>query len=147
MGHPRRIVVQLRRRQGLIKTPEPPFFPSVFGYEKHIFEDPMDLIKAIVIGAAVLAPVTASAQDLAPMALNSLPAPPPKITTAQVENLHGQVIGRVEKIVTDPSGKPAAIAVVSSEGTRVVAAGAASYDEARNLVITDLPAPQLANAR
>lgn len=107
----------------------------------------MNLIKAVVIGAALLAPVVASAEDLAPMALNSLPAPPPKITTAQVENLHGQVIGRVEKIVTDASGKPAAISVTSPDGIRVVAAGAASYDEARNLVFTDLPAPQLANAR
>jgi len=107
----------------------------------------MDLIKAVMIGAAVLAPVIASAEDLAPMALNSLPAPPPKITTAQVENLHGQVIGRVEKIVTDPSGKPAAISITSSEGTKVVAASAASYDEVRNLVFTDLPTPQLANAR
>ena len=107
----------------------------------------MDLIKAVVIGAAVLAPVIASAQDLAPMALNSLPAPPPGITTAQVENLHGQVIGKVEKIVMDPSGKLAAIAVTSSEGTKVVAAAAASYDESRNLVFTDLPTPQLANAR
>lgn len=107
----------------------------------------MDLLKAVMIGAAIFAPVIASAEDLAPMALNSLPAPPSKITTAQVENLHGQVIGKVAKIVTDPSGKPAAISVTSPEGIEVVAAAAASYDESRNLVFADLPVPQLANAR
>ena len=106
----------------------------------------MDLIKAVVIGAAVLAPVIASAQDLAPMALNSLPAPPPGITTAQVENLHGQVIGRVASVAADQSGKPAAISVITPQGTTVVAAQAASYDESRNLVVTDLPVPQVASA-
>jgi hypothetical protein len=106
----------------------------------------MDLLKAALIGAAILAPVIASAEDLAPMSLSSLPAPPPKLTTATVENLHSQVIGKVAAVATDPSGKPAAISVVTSQGTTVVAAQAASYDESRNLVVADLPAPQVASA-
>jgi len=106
----------------------------------------MRATKVIAIIAAILAPIMASAEDLAPIALNSLPAPPPKITSAQVENLHSQVIGRVEKVVTDPSGKPASISVITPEGTKVIGAAAASYDEARNLVFTDQQVPQLANA-
>ena len=106
----------------------------------------MNLMKTIAIGAAILVPVIAGAEDLAPMALNSLPAPPAKITTAQVENLHGQMVGRVDKVATDQSGKPSAISVITPEGLKVVAAQSASYDETRNLVFTDLPAPQIANA-
>ena len=106
----------------------------------------MDLLKATLIGAAILIPVVASAEDLAPMSLSSLPAPPPKLVTATVENLHSQVIGKVAAVATDPSGKPAAISVVTSQGTTVVAAQAASYDESRNLVVADLPAPQVASA-
>ncbi|HUO01315.1 MAG TPA: hypothetical protein VMU31_00945 [Rhizomicrobium sp.] len=106
----------------------------------------MDVLKATLIGAAILVPVFASAQDLAPMSMSSLPAPPAKIASATVENLHGQVIGHVQKVATDPSGKPAAISVLTPQGTTVVAAQAASYDESRNLVFADLPAPQIASA-
>ena len=106
----------------------------------------MDLMKAMAIGAAIMVPVLAGAENLAPMALNSLPAPPAKIASAQVQNLHGQVIGRVGKVATDQTGKPSAISVMTPEGIKVVAAQAASYDETRNLVFTDQPAPQLANA-
>jgi hypothetical protein len=106
----------------------------------------MDILKATVIGAAILVPVFASAQDFAPMSLSSLPAPPAKIASATVENLHGQVIGRVASVASDQSGKPAAISVTTPEGTKVVAAQAASYDESRNLVVADLPAPQVASA-
>jgi hypothetical protein len=106
----------------------------------------MDLLKATVIGAAILVPVIASAQDLAPMSMSSLSAPPSQINSATVENLHGQVIGHVQTVVTDPSGKPAAISVLTPQGTTVVAAQAASYDESRNMVFADLPTPQLASA-
>ena len=106
----------------------------------------MDLLKASLISAALLTPVIAGAEDLAPMSLSSLPAPPPGLTTATVENLHAQVIGKVAAVATDPSGKPAAISIATSQGTTVVAAQAASYDESRNLVVADLPAPQMASA-
>ena len=56
------------------------------------------------------------------------------------------MIGRVASVTADRNGKPAAISVATPEGTKVVAAEAASYDEARNLVVTDLPAPQVASA-
>lgn len=108
----------------------------------------MDILKATVIGAAILVPVFASAQDLAPMSMSSLSTAPSNINSATVENLHGQVIGHVQTVVTDASGKPAAISVLTPQGTTVVAAQAASYDESRNLVFADLPTPQLAsNAR
>lgn len=108
----------------------------------------MHSLKAILAGAAMLAPGLASAQsiDLAPMSLSSLPAPPPKLATATVENLHGQLIGHVQQVATDPRGKPAAISVLTSQGTTVVAAQAASYDEGRNLVVANLPAPEMASA-
>ncbi|HXR94490.1 MAG TPA: hypothetical protein VN718_01345 [Rhizomicrobium sp.] len=106
----------------------------------------MELLKVTMAGAALAAAVIAGAEDLAPMSLSSLPAPPPRITTAMVENLQGQVIGHVQNVATDPSGKPAAISVATSQGTTVVAAQAASYDESRNLVVADLAMPQVASA-
>lgn len=106
----------------------------------------MNLLKALLAGAAILTPVTAGAQDLAPMSMSSLPAPPARIASATVENLHGQVIGHVRTVASDPTGKPAALSVMTPQGTIVVAAQAASYDESRNLVFTDLPAPQVASA-
>lgn len=99
----------------------------------------------LIVSAMLLAPL-ARAEELAPMALNSLPAAPKSIVSAQVENLHGQVIGRVAQVATDQSGKPAAISVTTPSGIIVVAAGAASYDAGRNLVFTDQPAQGLAAA-
>ena len=37
------------------------------------------------------------------------------------------------------------MSVITSEGTTVIAANAASYDEGRNTIYTDLPSPQLAS--
>jgi hypothetical protein len=125
---------------------EPPILALVSGVKHISSEALMDPLKATLIFAAILVPVFASAQDLAPMSLSSLPATPAKITTATVENLHGQVIGRVASVAADQNGKPAAISVATPEGTKMVAAQAASYDESRNLVVTDLPAPQVASA-
>jgi hypothetical protein len=111
----------------------------------------MDMLKATLIGAALLIPVIASAQDLsaqdlAPMSLASLPAAPANITTAKVDNLHGQTVGRVAAVIADAAGHPAAVSVVTSEGTTVIAANSASYDESHNTLYTDLPSPQLASA-
>ena len=106
----------------------------------------MDPLKATLVGAAILIPVLVGAEDLAPMSLSSLPSPPTNIGNAMVENLHSQVIGKVVAVATDPSGKPAAISVTTPQGTTVIAAQAASYDESRNLVVADLPAPQIASA-
>jgi hypothetical protein len=125
---------------------EPPILALVSGVKHISSEVVMDPLKATLIAAAILVPVFASAQDLASMSLSSLPAAPAKISTATVENLHGQVIGRVASVAADQSGKPAAISVITAQGTTVVAAQAASYDESRNLVVTDLPAPQVASA-
>jgi hypothetical protein len=140
------IVVQLRRGKGLTGALEPPILALVSGVKHISSEALMDPLKATLIAAAILVPVFASAQDLAPMSLSSLSATPAKITTATVENLHGQVIGRVASVAADQNGKPAAISVTTPEGTKVVAAQAASYDESRNLVVTDLPVPQVASA-
>jgi hypothetical protein len=140
------IVVQLRQGKGLMGALEPPVLAVVCGVKHISSEALMDPLKATLIFAAILVPVFASAQDLAPMSLSSLSATPAKISTATVENLHGQVIGRVASVAADQSGKPAAISVTTPEGTKVVAAQAASYDESRNLVVTDLPAPQVASA-
>ena len=125
--------------------PERDAYAPVFCQESYP-EDPMNLIKVIATGAVIAVPAITRAENLAPMALNSLPAPPRNIMSAQVENLHGQTIGRVAKVATDQSGKLAAISVITPAGTIVVAAGAASYDEGRNLVYTDQPAQGLANA-
>jgi hypothetical protein len=79
------------------------------------------------------------------MALNSFTAPPSRIVSAPVETPKGELVGHVERVITDAEGKPSALAVNSPQGTVTVAANAASYDASRNLVVADIPAQQAAN--
>jgi hypothetical protein len=106
---------------------------------------------------AALAPMMLAAQasaaghgtpeELAPIALNSLPAPPRGIQAAQVFNQSGQMIGGVERVAVDASGKPSALSIRPRGGKDVVviSAAAASYDAPRNIIVAALPDDRLAS--
>jgi len=98
---------------------------------------------------ALLAPVLLGAEDLAPIALNSLPAPPRNIQAAQVLDERGQLIGGVERVAVDASGKPSALSIRPAHSkapndVMVVSAAAASYDAPRNIVVAAVPEDRLA---
>lgn len=80
------------------------------------------------------------------MALNSFTSVPARIVSAEVETPKGEMVGHVERVITDAAGKPSAIAVNSPQGTVTVAANLASYDPSRNLVVADIPTRQVANS-
>jgi hypothetical protein len=100
-------------------------------------------LRTILFCAAVLAPLAANADDMAPVALNSLPKAPPNVTTLKVLDQKGQVIGQVVNIQTDQDGHPSALAFRANNGsTVVVGAATASYD-GRSLIASD-DQPQIA---
>jgi hypothetical protein len=105
----------------------------------------MDVLKSIVFGAALLIPVIAGAEDLAPIALNSLSATPQDIRSARVLDQHGNYIGDVQRVATDQDGKPSAISILPKGGRLiVVSASAVSYDEPRNILMASIPEPVFA---
>jgi len=83
---------------------------------------------------------------LAPMALNSYTWVPRNIGTANVFNLDGDLIGRVQKFDVDRSGKPQGLGIWLSGSGKVieVAASNISYDEQQNIVTVGLNRIQLA---
>lgn len=92
-----------------------------------------------------LAPLAASADDIAPMALNSIGMVPSKIQGAPVEDVQGDVVGRIAKIETDVEGKPLRADVTLNGGRMVFLETAAlSYDESANVLVTALDQQQLA---
>lgn len=93
--------------------------------------------------AAALA-VPALGQEFAPMALNSLSAPP-VIAAAPVLDQSGAVLGTARAIVTDQDGRPAALSYVDSSDRRlrVIAAPAVSYDARNNRLIVDVSRTRL----
>jgi len=88
-------------------------------------------------------PAAASAEDLAPVALNSLSKTPANIASLQVMDQKGQVIGQAERIQTDQDGHPAALSFRANNGTTIViGAAAASYDG--KSLVTSNDQPQIA---
>ena len=74
--------------------------------------------------------------------MNSLSSTPANIANAPVMNQSGDVIGKVQHVVSDQDGKPAAISYVANDGKLVVvAAPAVSYDGQKHLLVTE-DAPQ-----
>jgi hypothetical protein len=108
------------------------------------------LIIAALAPMMLAAPAAAeemASEDLAPVALNSLPAPPRGIQAAQVFNQRGQVIGGVDRVAVDASGKPSALSIrpPHSKDVMVVSAAAASYDAPRNIVVAAVPDDRVAS--
>jgi hypothetical protein len=89
-------------------------------------------------------PSIACAQELAPVALNSLTSTPANITAARVLDQNGRVLGQVLRVQTDQDGKPSAIAFRAADGrgTIVLAAAAVSYDG--SVLIAGNDQPQIA---
>ena len=103
----------------------------------------MTKFRAVLFCGLLVMPVAAGAEDLAPVALNSLPAPPSNIASLQVMDQKGQVIGQALKIQNDQDGRPAALSFRANNGTTVViGAAAASYDG--KSLITSNDQPQIA---
>jgi len=87
--------------------------------------------------------VTASAEDLAPVALNSLPAAPSNIVALKVMDQNGRVIGQALRVRTDRNGHPSALAFRAQDGSTVeIPASAASYDG--HALVTSNDQPQIA---
>jgi|GEM_PF-1655159 len=91
----------------------------------------MSLIRAAALcGMFVVIPVLSGAEALAPVALNSLSAPPAQAASAKVLDQNGRLLGQVERIQTDQDGKPSALAFRAAKdgSTVVISAAAVSYD-------------------
>jgi hypothetical protein len=97
-----------------------------------------------LLATCLLATVaTASAEDFAPVALNSLSAAPSNIATLKVMDQNGRMIGQALRVQTDPKGHPSALAFRAQNGsTVVIPASAASYDG--HTLVTSNDQPQIA---
>lgn len=95
----------------------------------------MKFTACLLVAAALATP--AAAEDLAPVALNSLTSTPARITAAPVMDLNGAVIGKVRSVATDQDGRPSAISYVAGNKLAVIAAPAVSYDAQKNIVVAD----------
>jgi hypothetical protein len=95
---------------------------------------------AAVCGFFILVPTLALAEEMAPVALNSLSAVPSG--AIQVLDQNGHLLGQVERIQTDQDGKPSAMAFRAGDKTLVISAAAASYDG--KVLIASNDQPQIA---
>jgi hypothetical protein len=104
----------------------------------------MRSLSFILFGALALMPALTHAEDMAPAALNSFSSVPATLTSAQVLDQNGHVLGKVERVQTDQNGTPAAVSFkAASDGrTVVVAASAVSFDG--RVLITSSDQPQIA---
>ena len=103
----------------------------------------MTKFRTIVFCGLIAVPATAFAEDLAPVALNSLSGAPANIASLPVMDQKGQVIGQALRVQTDQDGKPSALAFRAGDGsTVVIAAAATSYDG--HALITSNDQPQIA---
>ena len=85
-------------------------------------------------------PALAHAEQMAPMALNSLSAAPSLATSVRVMDQHGNVLGQAQRIQTDQDGKPSALAFRANNGSIVVIGAAAiSYDGSAFVADSDQP--------
>jgi hypothetical protein len=97
---------------------------------------------AVLCGLFALVPTLACADDLAPVALNSL-SQPPKLGSAPVLDQQGHLLGYAGQMVTDQDGKPAGLSIRLQNGkTTVVSAAAVSYDG--HTLVTSSDQPQIA---
>jgi hypothetical protein len=114
-------------------------------------KDVMKVILSSLVAGTVLILNLAVAKDspdappMAPMALNSYTSVPGNIAKASVLDLNGDVIGRVQKLDLDQSGKPQGLEVALSGSEHVinVVAYNVSYDEQQNVVTVGLDKNQV----
>jgi hypothetical protein len=109
---------------------------------------------AVFCSLVAVIPGLACAEEMAPVALNSLSTAPSGIASARVLDQQGRVLGQVERVQTDHDGKPAAVAFRAADGrgTIVLAAASLSYDGKELVAASDQPqlamleSPQLRTA-
>jgi hypothetical protein len=83
---------------------------------------------AALAGLFAMVPTLACAEELAPVALNSL-STAPVLNATQVQDQKRHLLGQAERIQTDQDGKPAALAFRTAKGQLVIiGAAAVSYD-------------------
>jgi hypothetical protein len=84
----------------------------------------------------------AFAEDLAPMALNSL-STAPNVASRSVMDQHGKEIGTAQAVQTDASGKPSAMSLRTADG-RIIVLGAAAVSFDGRVLVADSQEPQIA---
>ncbi|HEY4075831.1 MAG TPA: hypothetical protein VGM26_02765 [Rhizomicrobium sp.] len=100
----------------------------------------MGLVRITILCALfMIIPTLAYAEDLAPVALNSLSAPPANIATIKVFDQHGRLLGQAEKIQTDQSGKPLALSFRATNGSTINLSAAAVGFDGKVMVAEDQP--------
>ena len=104
----------------------------------------MKTIFAIALVCLALTPLPATADDFAPMALNSVAAVPAKIAGAKVMDGHGVQVGSVARIETDAMGKPLKADITLTGGRMIfLEASALGYDQNANVLVTAMDQQQL----
>ncbi len=80
------------------------------------------------------------------IALNSLPNPSTTLATANVTDAKGLVVGAVQKIILDGSGRPQTVdvALLGSNAVVAIAASQFNYDQGHNVLTAQLDARQIA---
>ena len=100
---------------------------------------PMTRLRFALCGFLIIVPALAFADDLAPVALNSL-SQPPQLSSKPILDQQGNVVGQVVQLATDQDGKPAGLSIRLQNGkTTVVSAAAVSYDGRIMTVSSDEP--------
>ena len=97
------------------------------------------ILCALFVGA----PALACAEEMAPVALNSLSSVPAGAASAKVMDQNNHALGQATGIQTDQYGKPSALAFRTTTGnTVVISAAAASFDG--TVLVADNEQPQIA---
>jgi hypothetical protein len=92
----------------------------------------------------VAVPALACAEEMAPVALNSLSAAPSQAASAKVLDQHGNLLGQAQRIQTDQDGKPAALAFRAARDGSIVVVSAAAVSFDGNVLVADSDQPQVA---
>ena len=95
-------------------------------------------------GVALIFSAPAQAEDMAPSALNSLSSVPPALTSAQIVDQSGHVLGKVEQVQTDQDGKPSAVSIRAASTGRIVVVSASEVSYDGRVLITSSDQPQIA---
>jgi hypothetical protein len=104
---------------------------------------------ACLVGPAMAAPEPAdlsSSSGIIP--LNSLPNPSVTLASANVADPKGMIIGGVQKIILDTSGKPQTVevALLGSQNVVQIDASRFNYDQGHNILMAQMDAHQIAAA-
>jgi hypothetical protein len=94
--------------------------------------------------ALAFAPILVQADALAPVALNSFSSVPAKLSSAQVQDQNGHVLGTVERVQTDQDGKPDALSFRAASDGRIVVIGASAVSYDGHVLVTSNDQPQIA---